>query len=160
MTKSTFLSGILVVSMLWCAGPQAFGAGRKKNPPDDRAQRSVTRDFPGATRVVWTRHGGLNTAEFTVARSLVLATYDDDGKLELTQVRSDASAMPFETRLVIEKKYPAYQAQSMTECISTSTHCYYVLLKRDESHLVTWLRIRVSANGRISVIQQLHQKAA
>lgn len=151
----------MLTCILWCASPQVFGRGREKTFPGYLVQNSLKHDFPGVAQVSWAHErDGSYTASFAVARGRVLATYDSDGNLELTRVFSDASHMPFATKMVIEEKYPDYQPQHMTECIGSAAHCYYFLLKKQEHHLVTWLRIRISADGRTSVIQQLHQKVA
>lgn len=132
-------------------------SNRPDDKPGNKVIASLQQDYPLAGQVQWVRNGTEFIAKFNSDAGKVTATYDKKGNHLSTFIRSDGKHIPFTIQTELNKKYPGYIAQDMTEYLSKREHSYYILLKNKTDKDVKWMRVKCNGTGDIQVLQKLQQ---
>lgn len=158
MKKLLTVFALAVTCIIALHTQKAFATYNKPDEtPNNKVVAAMHHDFPSAVKVTWSQNEKECVAIFHSEAGSITATYNKKGKLLSTLINSDAKHVPFIIQTEMNKKYPGFVPQSMTEYISSKEHSYYILLKNQTGNEVKWMRVKCNGTGDIQVLQKLQQ---
>lgn len=160
MKKTILISSLAIACVIALASPSAYasGSGEKPVSSNAKAMKTFMQNFPQANDVTWSVVEKEPVASFMMADRKVRCFFSRTGSLASTIIECSAQHLPFEIQVNLNKHFPGYIPQSLTEYISGNEHAYYVLLKVEQEGFIKWVRVKTDENGRnILIIQKLQQ---
>lgn len=155
---------VLFALALGCATVFSFtglyaNSGKKAPSPRSKAMMVVHQTFPQVQSVAWSVVGKDQVAIFKTEDRQIKCIFNEKGNLISTLITTcNTLYLPFELKTSLNKRYPGFVPQTISEFIGSQEHAFYVLLKSSQGNSIKWLRVKADEDGTTMVVlQQLEQ---